>query len=198
MWDKEYGTEEYVYGKSPNDFLSSCYQVIPKGKILLLAEGEGRNAVFLAKLGYSVTAVDISSVGLQKAEKLAKENNVAIETICADLSTFDLGDSKWGGIVSIYCHLPPTLRKNLYKRIERALKPSGVFLLEGYRPKQLQYKTGGPPIESMMVTKDILLEELPSLAFSHLKELDREVNEGHKHHGIGAVVQAIGKLASSC
>ncbi|MDA8621947.1 methyltransferase domain-containing protein [Psychrosphaera sp.] len=89
MWDNEYDTDEYVYGKLPNDFLKSHYNSIPKGKVLLLAEGEGRNAVFLAKLGYSVTAVDISSVGLKKAEKLAKENNVIIETICADLEVFD-------------------------------------------------------------------------------------------------------------
>ena len=137
MWDKEYDTEEYVYGKLPNDFLKSHYDAIPKGKVLLLAEGEGRNAVFLAKLGYSVTAVDISRVGLIKAEKLAKENNVIIETICADLEVFDLGERKWDGIVSIYCHLPSTLRQDLYSRIELAIKPSGVFLLEGYRPEQL-------------------------------------------------------------
>ena len=153
MWDKEYDREEYIYGKLPNDFLKSHFDSLPKGKVLLLAEGEGRNTVFLAKLGYSVTAVDISSVGLKKAEKLAKENNVTIETICADLEVFDLGEDKWDGIVSIYCHLPPTLRQDLYNRIQLALKPSGVFLLEGYRPEQLGYKTGGPPVASMMISK---------------------------------------------
>ena len=194
MWDKEYDREEYVYGKFPNDFLKSHYEAIPKGKVLMLAEGEGRNAVFLAKLGYSVTAVDISSVGLKKAEKLAKENDVVIETICADLEEFDLGDSKWDGIISIYCHLPLTLRQSLYKRIERAIKPSGVFFLEGYRPEQLNYKTGGPPVASMMITKETLVNELPNLVFSHLETLERVVNEGINHNGLGAVIQAIGKL----
>ncbi|MDG1732924.1 MAG: class I SAM-dependent methyltransferase [Thalassotalea sp.] len=194
MWDKEYDREEYVYGKLPNDFLKSHYQAIPKGKVLLLAEGEGRNAVFLAKLGYNVTAVDISSVGLKKAEKLAKENDVVIETICADLATFDLGDNKWDGIVSIYCHLPLALRQSLYKRIERAIKPSGVFFLEGYTPEQLNYKTGGPPVASMMITKETLVNELPNLVFSHLETLERVVNEGINHNGLGAVIQAIGKL----
>lgn len=194
MWDKEYDREEYVYGKLANDFLQSHYQAIPKGKVLLLAEGEGRNAVFLAKLGYTVTAVDISSVGLKKAEKLAKENNVVIETICADLEAFDLGESQWDGIVSIYCHLPLSVRQALYKRIERAIKPAGVFLLEGYRPKQLNYKTGGPPMASMMSSKASLIEELPKFKFSHLEELDRVVNEGINHHGLGAVVQAIASL----
>ena len=192
MWDQEYDTEDYVYGKQPNDFLMECYTTIPKGKVLLLAEGEGRNAVFLAKQGYSVTAVDISSVGLEKAEKLAAENNVNIDAICEDLETFDLGEKKWDGIVSISCHLPPELRRHLYTRIERALKPSGVFFLEGYRPEQLKFKTGGPPLAEMMTSKETLVKELPNLEFNHLKEVDREVNEGINHHGMGAVTQAIG------
>lgn len=194
MWDKEYATTEYVYGKLPNDFLKSHYQEIPPGKVLMLAEGEGRNAVFLAKLGYQVTAVDISPVGLKKAEALAHENGVVIETICADLSTFDLGESQWDGIVSIYCHLPTEVRQPLYLRIEKALKPNGVFFLEGYRPKQLDYKTGGPPVASMMTSKETIIEEFPNLGFSHLEELDREVNEGINHQGIGAVTQVIGSL----
>jgi len=192
MWDKEYSTEEYVYGKKPNDFLMECYAIIPKGKVLLLAEGEGRNAVFLAKQGYLVTAVDISSVGLEKAKKLAAENNVSIEVICEDLETFTLGEKKWDAIVSISCHLPPEVRQRLYNRIERALKPSGVFFLEGYRPEQLKFKTGGPPLAEMMTSKETLVKELPNLEFSHLKEVDREVNEGINHHGMGAVIQAIG------
>jgi 2-polyprenyl-3-methyl-5-hydroxy-6-metoxy-1,4-benzoquinol methylase len=192
MWDQEYDTVQYVYGKLPNDFLNEHYTTIPKGKVLLLAEGEGRNAVFLAKHGYTVTAVDISSIGLEKAKKLAAENNVRIEVVCEDLETFDLGEKKWDGIVSISCHLPPELRQNLYKRIEQALKPLGVFFLEGYRPEQLKFKTGGPPLAEMMTSKETLVNELPNLAFSHLQEIDREVNEGINHHGIGAVIQAIG------
>ncbi|WP_240695142.1 class I SAM-dependent methyltransferase [Corallincola luteus] len=194
MWDQEYATEQYVYGKLPNDFLKERYQAIPMGRVLLLAEGEGRNAVFLAKQGYAATAVDISSVGLEKAKKLAEQSAVDIELICEDLATFELGESQWDGIVSIYCHLPPALRQDLYKRIERALKPNGVFLLEGYRPAQLAYKTGGPPVAEMMIAKETLVKELPNLTFSHLEELEREVVEGINHHGVGAVVQAIGTL----
>jgi len=136
--------------------------------------------------------VDISSVGLEKAKNLAAENNVNIEVICEDLETFDLGEKKWDGIVSISCHLPPESRQHRYKRIERELKPSGVFFLEGYRPEQLKFKTGGPPLAEMMTSKETLVKELPNLEFSHLKEIDREVNEGINHHGMGAVIQAIG------
>ena len=192
MWDQKYDTEEYVYGKAPNDFLKEHYKAIPIGNVLLLAEGEGRNAVFLAKQGYTVTAVDISSVGLKKAKKLANENGVNIELICEDLATFNLGENKWDGIVSISCHLPPDLRQDLYQRIERALKHTGVFFLEGYRPEQLKHKTGGPPVAEMMTSKETLVQEMPNLGFSYLQEIDREVIEGINHHGIGSVIQAIG------
>lgn len=195
MWDKAYSTDEYVYGKAPNDFLKSHYATIPKGKVLMLAEGEGRNAVFLASKGYDVTAVDISSKGLEKAEKLASDYGVSIETICTDLEFFDLGENVWQGIISIFCHLPQRIRQNLYKRVEKALMPSGVFFLEGYTPKQLMYHTGGPSMAEMMISKHTLSEELPHITFSHLEELEREVIEGSKHRGLASVVQAIGQMA---
>lgn len=194
MWDEKYNSVDYFYGKSPNNFLEENYLSIPKGNVLFLAEGEGRNSVFLASKGYDVTAVDISAIGLGKANKLASENNTEIRTVCADLDTFDLGESAWDGIVSIFCHLPPELRHELYKRVEKALKPTGVFLLEAYTPKQLEFKTGGPPVSEMMLTKNILLDELPKIEFSHLVELEREVIEGVGHHGLASVVQAIGTL----
>lgn len=192
IWDEEYKTDHYAYGKNPNDFLKENYACIPKGKVLLLAEGEGRNAVFLASKGYEVTAVDISAVGLEKAKQLADENKVSIKTIRADLDTFNLGQNAWDGIVSIFCHLPPHIRTHLYERVEKALKPSGVFLLEGYTPEQLKYKTGGPPVAEMMISKHILIKEFPNIQFSHLKELERDVLEGINHHGLASVIQAIG------
>lgn len=106
MWDEEYNTEDYVYGREPNDFLKDNYSSIPSGRVLCLAEGEGRNAVFLAKQRYDVTGVDVSSVALDKAEKLASEHGVTVELICADLTAFDLGERQWDGIVSIL--LSPT------------------------------------------------------------------------------------------
>jgi len=191
MWDNVYNTEQYMYGKQANEFLKSNYEQLPKGNILMLAEGEGRNAVFLAKLGYQVTAVDISEVGLEKARKLATQNGVEIETICTDLAHFDLGFQQWDGIVSIFCHLPAALRQSLYHRVERALKPKGVLLIEGYTPEQLNYNSGGPPVAEMMISKSILTAELPHLHFSLLQELQREVIEGINHSGLGAVVQGI-------
>lgn len=192
MWDERYSVDEYVYGTEPNDFLASNFGAIPKGKVLSLAEGEGRNAVFLAKQGCAVTAVDGSAVGLEKARKLAEANGVVIELIHADLANFDPGENKWDGIVSIFVPLPSEIRRTLYKKLEKALKPGGVFFLEAYRPEQIAFGTGGGSSADTMQKKDSLLAELPELDFSHLVELEREIIEGSLHTGTGAVVQAVG------
>lgn len=191
MWDERYSAAGYAYGTEPNQFLVENFHHIPKGKVLSLAEGEGRNAVFLAKQGYSVTAVDGSLVGLNKAQKLAEQNGVTIEYIHADLADFDLGQNRWDGIISIFNPLPSSLRKQIYKQIESALKPNGVFLLEAYTPDQIKHGTGGGNNADTMQTKESLTQELPGLKFTHLVELEREVIEGTFHTGVGAVVQAI-------
>lgn len=191
MWDERYSSEEYAYGKAPNSFLEEHYKVIPNGKVLSLAEGEGRNAVFLAKQGYSVTAVDASRVGLSKARKLAEENGVSIELVHADLNDFDIGENKWDGILSIFCPLPSSLRKELHRRVVAGLKPNGVFLVEAYTPDQLNHGTGGGNSADTMTSKESLLAELDNLKLIHLVELERNVVEGIYHTGLGAVVQAI-------
>jgi SAM-dependent methyltransferase len=191
MWDERYSGEEFAYGTAPNEFLAANFGSIPKGKVLSIAEGEGRNAVFLAKQGYAVTAVDGSLVGLQKAKKLADENGVEVEFIHADLADHDLGENKWDGIVSIFVPLPSSLRAQLYKKLEAALKPNGVFLIEAYTPDQIKHGTGGGNSPDTMQSKASLTRELPGLKFTHLLELEREVIEGTYHTGIGSVVQAI-------
>ncbi|MFA5529078.1 MAG: class I SAM-dependent methyltransferase, partial [Thiohalomonadaceae bacterium] len=164
---------------------------LPQGEVLCLAEGEGRNAVWLARQGFRVTAVDASSVGLAKAQRLAERHQVHIETVHADLAHYDLGTARWDAIVSIFCHLPPPLRARVHGAIADALKPGGVFLLEGYTPAQLRLGTGGPPVPELMMTLDALRNELPGLSLQHGVELEREVHEGRFHHGRGAVVQVI-------
>ncbi|MEG4484213.1 class I SAM-dependent methyltransferase [Microcoleus sp. D2_18a_B4] len=191
MWDERYSAQEYAYGTNPNKFLEANVSTIPKGKVLSLAEGEGRNAVFLAKQGYSVTAVDASLVGLNKARKLAEDNGVIVEFIHTDLAEYDLGENKWDGLVSIFCPLPSSTRKQLHKKVEAALKRNGVFLLEAYTPDQLKYGTGGGNSVDVMQSKESLSLELAGLKFRHLIELERDVVEGIYHTGMGAVVQAI-------
>ncbi|UJF24064.1 class I SAM-dependent methyltransferase [Suttonella sp. R2A3] len=197
MWDQRFSGDEYVYGREPNDFLKAEYAHIPKGgRVLCLAEGEGRNAVFLAKLGYQVTGVDQSSVGLNKAQKLAAENGVTIITKISDLADYDLGDNAWDGIVSIFAHVPPKVRQDLHQRAIRGLKKDGVFLLEAYTERQLTMSgVGGPPAENkdyLMSLAD-LKEELKDLEFIIGAEVERTINEGTNHYGESAVVQVVAR-----
>ncbi|MCA9022671.1 MAG: class I SAM-dependent methyltransferase [Planctomycetaceae bacterium] len=197
MWDEKYRAAHYIYGEEPNTFLQEHVDCLPQGRILCLAEGEGRNAVFLARQGYQVTAVDASEVGLQKALRLAEKQQTSIEIVHADLATFEPGENQWDGIVSIFCHVPQEIRKRIHGKIGTALKAGGVFLLEAYTPQQLKYGTGGPPDVESMMSKSLLLEEVPGVVFSHLEELEREIIEGSNHTGVGAVVQAIGRKQES-
>jgi SAM-dependent methyltransferase len=192
MWDERYAGDGYVYGTKPNDYLKAHAELFASGaRILCLAEGEGRNAVYLAEQGLDVMAVDASAVGLAKAQRLAKERGVSIETHQVDLADMDLGQQQWDGIVSIFCHLPPEVRQALHRTVYNALKPGGLFVLEAYRPEQLLFKTGGPPKAEWMMTADLLQQELAPLQFEQLQEMDRLVHEGHGHTGLGAVVQAV-------
>lgn len=189
MWDERYQSEDFVYGTEPNDFLRSQIDHLPAGRILCLAEGEGRNAVFLAQRGFTVTAVDQSAVGLAKAERLAAQRGVRIETVVADLTDFHIDPEAWDGIVSIFAHTPPPVRRHIHREVVGGLKPGGVFVLEAYRPEQLRYNTGGPPVAEMMMDLSGLSAELAGLDFEHAEETVREVQEGPLHHGQGAVVQ---------
>lgn len=191
MWDKRYSADEYAYGTKPNNFLTENFNSILKGKILSLAEGEGRNAVFLAKQGYSVTAVDSSLVGINKGRKLAKSNGVNVEFIHADLIEYDLGVNQWDGVISIFFPLPSLQRRILYKKIVNGLKKSGIFLLEAYTPEQLRFGTGGGDTVEFMQSKQSLIDELQGLSFNHLIEIERNVVEGTYHTGMASVVQAI-------
>ncbi len=161
--------------------------------MLCLAEGEGRNAVWLAQQGFNVTGVDGSAVGLGKAQELSTQRCVKITTEVADLADYDLGTERWDAIVSIWCHLPPTLRADVHQRVVRALRPGGIFILEAYTPRQLEYKTGGPPVAEMMMSSDILRSELSDVEFVHLVECDRDIQEGLGHRGLSAVVQCIAR-----
>ncbi|WLT39629.1 class I SAM-dependent methyltransferase [Synechocystis sp. B12] len=193
MWDERFSQSEYVYGTEPNDFLVSVANQIPQGKILCLAEGEGRNACFLASLGYEVIAVDQSSVGLAKAKQLAQEKGVKITTVQSNLADFDIVADAWEGIVSIFCHLPSSLRKQLYPKVYQGLKPGGVFILEGFALEQLQYNTGGPKDLDLLPKLETLQSELPSLNWLIANNLERNLDEGAYHQGKAALIQLLGQ-----
>jgi len=191
-WDEKYGAPGHYYGTEPNDFLRERYAVIPAGgRVLCLAEGEGRNAVFLAQQGYRVVAVDRSPVGLRKAQALAAERGVQIETAVADLADYPITPGHWDGIVSIWCHLPQPLRAAVHGQVVAGLKPGGIFLLEAYTPAQLRYGTGGPKSVDLLPTLAELQMELAGLDFVLAEEREREIHEGHGHAGLSAVVDIV-------
>lgn len=193
MWDEEYAVEQYVYGKAPNGFLIEMSDSLKKGDVLCLAEGEGRNAVHLARQGFIVTAVDSSKVGLAKADKLAQESGVSIQTVLADLADYKIEEGAWDSIVSISCHLHQDLRRKVHRDVVAGLKDCGTFLLEAYTPKQLEFMTGGPPSAEYLMELATLKEELDGLEFIHGKELVRDVVEGINHTGKGSVVQVLAR-----
>jgi hypothetical protein len=193
FWDHRYSTPDFVFGTEPNDFLRSIADRIPAGPILCLAEGEGRNAVFLATRGHAVTATDLSATGLAKARALAAQRGVLLATDVGDLTTYVIAPGAWSGVVAIFMHLPPELRRDVLGRAAAGLRPGGVFIMEAYTPAQLAFGTGGPKDPALTPTLAQLRAELPELEFEIGRELERDVHEGDGHTGRSAVVQVLAR-----
>ncbi|MDX2059459.1 MAG: methyltransferase domain-containing protein [Gemmatimonadales bacterium] len=190
-WDALYAEAELAYGSAPNDFLVQVADRIPPGPVLCLAEGQGRNAVFLASRGHPVTAVDQSAIGLARARDLAAAAGATIETVVADLADFRIEPGTWSGIVAIFAHLPPLLRRRIHQAAVEGLRPGGCFVLEAYAPAQLALGTGGPKAPELLMTRADLVAELRGLDFLVARELERDLHEGRYHVGKSAVVQIL-------
>ena len=191
-WNERYGVEEYIYGTEPNAFLAEHAREL-EGPVLSLAEGEGRNGVFLASLGLEVHGVDGSAIGLAKADALARSRGVVIRTEVADLATFAPEAGAYGAVVSLWAHLPSAIRRHLYPMVEACLRPGGLLLLEAYSQDQIARDTGGPKDPDMLMSAAIIEHEFPHLEPVLLRELEREVVEGAYHTGLASVVQFIGR-----
>jgi SAM-dependent methyltransferase len=196
LWDTRYGSDEFAFGVMPNDFLVEASRYLPLGShVVSLGEGEGRNGVWLAEQGFRVTAIDGSAVGLAKAARLAASRGVVLETIAGDLAEVALPEDV-DAVLSIFCHLPSTLRKAVYKRAQAALRPGGVFILEAYHPNQLTYGTGGPSDVDMLLRLKDLRNEWEGAECLYGQEIVRDVNEGKSHTGPAAVTQAVFRKAA--
>jgi len=194
FWNDRYGEADYVYGIRPNDFLRENAALLdPGGAVLSLAEGEGRNAVFLARQGYKVQGVDFSQAGRNKALQLAGRFRVEIAYDVADLATYPMGEAKWDGIVSIFCHLSEEHRPGLFQSVKRALKPGGVLLLEAYNKKQLAYGTGGPKDAAQLLSLAELTLAFEGFEIVRAEDAEREIQEGPFHNGRGSVTQFIAR-----
>lgn len=192
FWNERYAEADFAYGTEPNGFLSTCREYLKPGmKALAVADGEGRNGVWLAEQGLDVTTVDYSESGVQKSNKLAAERGVTVNALCADLSVWDFPENEFDIIVSIFAHFPEPLRKKVHNGIFKALKTGGHLILESYHPRQMEFKTGGPQSPEMMYSIDTLKEDFPGGEIVLLEDLDTEVVEGKYHFGTGAVTRLI-------
>jgi 2-polyprenyl-3-methyl-5-hydroxy-6-metoxy-1,4-benzoquinol methylase len=191
FWNQRYQEENFAYGKAANDFLQTN-EFKTGSKILCLAEGEGRNGVYLAKMGHQITCIDYSEVGIQKMQRLAEENNVQLETICADLAEVILEPNTWDGIVLIFGHFPKELRKYVHKQVYSALKPGGKLVMEAYHKNQLNFKTGGPMSDKLLYSEEELISDFDAFNIIQIEMVERDVKEGQYHFGKASVIQVIG------
>ena len=196
IWDERYQSADYVFGTQPNDYLVACADRIPSaGKVLCLGDGEGRNGVWLAEQGHDVWSVDLSEVGLDKARSLATEHVVSLHTIVADLGSWvDTVDAAgpWDGVVSIFCHLEPEVRRHIGNQLAGRLTTAGILIIESYTPDQIGRGTGGPSGAAVMLTPALVRGDWPGLDLT-IAEMQRSVVEGLGHNGEASVLQVLGR-----
>lgn len=193
MWNQRYAGEDYAYGKMPNEFFKEKLEALTPGRLLLPAEGEGRNAVFAARLGWQVYALDFSEEGRKKAMKLAGSNGVEIEYTLADITQMDFGRDTYDAAALIYAHMPPGFRKTVHSRIIDSLKPGAVLILEGFNPAQLNNTSGGPASVEMLYTVAMLREDFKDLEILLLDEMDINLDQGEFHQGKASIIRFFGK-----
>lgn len=193
FWNNKYSSEEFVYGKDPNVFFKSIIDTLTPGKILIPGAGEGRDAVYAATIGWNVLAFDQSAIGKQKALTYAKEKHVNIAYEVMDALDFDFAKDNYDAIALIYFHLPPSARQQFYTKVKRSLRRDGLIILEAFNPKQIDNSSGGPSDKSMLITADLLKEELASLQILECGEHRIDLHEGKGHSGKADVVRFVGK-----
>lgn len=196
MWNQRYEGEEYAYGTEPNLFFRELIQSLPPGKLLLPAEGEGRNAVFAARLGWSVTAVDFAGQGARKAALLAERHHVKIDYFVADIADFEFPRNTYDVAGLIYAHLPPDIRPRVHEKIIESLKPGGYIILEAFHKDQFRNSTGGPKKEDLLYTTEILERDFSGIEFIRLEKIKLFLSQGSFHQGESDVVRLFGRKRS--
>ncbi len=198
-WNDRFAKEGYVFGTEPNEWLRQKASVWTKGaKILCVADGEGRNSVWLAKQGHDVDAFDLSEVGIAKARRLADDNQVNVNYTLADCDSFSWQKEHYDGIAAVFVQFAdPALREKLFKNMIHCLKPGGHLLLLGYTPKQLEYGTGGPSVLSHLYTPQLLQDAFGALTIHTLEAYETELAEGDGHKGRSAVIGLVASRSSS-
>ncbi len=193
FWDERYSSDKFIYGTEPNKFLKYILKKITPGKILFLGEGEGRNAVYAAKLGWNVDAVDFSHNARNKALKLAKLNEVKINYKINDLEKYKPKTDYYDAAVIIYLHLNQTLSADVFSKVKNSLKPNGQLILEVFEKEQIKNNSGGPKNVDALYSLQEIRKYFEEIAFITLKKHKIILNESEFHKGNAAVIQGLGK-----
>lgn len=193
MWEERFNTEDYVFGRAPAAFLRKHEDwLTPGASALSVADGEGRNSVFLAQKGLSVIAWDGAPSAIAKARKLAQEAGVEVAYEVADLEAWDWPEAAYDLVLGVFIQfVGPEARARLFARMVRALRPGGVLMLHGYTPKQLVYGTGGPKAVENLYTEALLREAFADLEIRVLESYEAELDEGHGHKGLSALIDLV-------
>lgn len=194
-WNKRFAAEGYLFGTEPNAWLREHAGVWQAGqRVLCVADGEGRNSVWLAQRGLQVDAFDIAEVGVAKARRLAAEHGVSVDFQVADCDGFSWPEAHYDGVAAIFVQFAdPALRERLFAHMQRCLKPGGTLLLQGYTPKQLDYRTGGPPLLSHLYTANMLRDAFAAMDIVELRDYEADVAEGSGHHGRSALIGLVAR-----
>lgn len=193
MWDQRYSAEEYIYGREPNAFYSQELDKLKPGKILLPAEGEGRNAVYAAEKGWEALGFDQSEEGRRKGLLLAASRNVTITYQIQDLETINCPDNHFDALALIFVHTPETKRQAIHRNLIRFLKPGGTLILEGFSKEQLKYESGGPKEISLLFSLEDIRSDFQSMKIDFLEKMVVNLDDGGGHQGKGSVIRLVAR-----
>jgi cyclopropane fatty-acyl-phospholipid synthase-like methyltransferase len=196
FWNKRFDTPDYIFGKAPNKYLEAQAKLhIKKGdSVLCVADGEGRNSVWLAKQGMRVDAFDLSEIALSKAIALATEEAVQVQFSLASSDTWAWQPNHYDAVVGIFIQFAdPVMRTRLFAQMVSTLKPGGILIIQGYTPKQLEFKTGGPSILEHLYTEDVIRDLISDLELIDLCVYEKTLSEGPKHTGMSALLGLVAR-----
>jgi len=196
IWNERYASPDFIYGTEPNEFFKEQILKLSPGKLLLPGEGEGRNAVYAASLGWQVDAFDYSEQAVGKAHTLAKQKNVNIHYALSSFEDYRYPVKHYDAAGLIYIHMPPDIRQSIHRKIIRSLKPGGIIMLEAFHKEQINYTTGGPKDIDMLYSENEVAEDFKELNIVSLGKMKTPLQEGILHAGHAVVIRFVGKVAS--
>jgi SAM-dependent methyltransferase len=196
FWNERFDKTEFIFGKEPNEYLvEKTHQYLKsKDRVLCIADGEGRNGVWLAKQGMQVVGFDASDIALAKAKQFAHDNQVEVEYSFSDTDSFAWQENTYDAVIGIFIQFAdPAMRARIFQQAYKATKPGGLFILQGYTPKQLDYKTGGPSLIEHLYTEELVKDLAKDFGILEMVSYEKELSEGPRHAGMSALLGLVAR-----